>query len=78
MRDTLASWSTTPPTEPGWYWARGVFRVTVDESQEIISIVHVDEFDSGLEVYSAGTEIPDDISDYTNWIGPLLIPSSPV
>jgi len=78
MRDTLPNWSTIPPTKPGWYWARGIFRVTVDESEEIISIVHVDELDGSLEVYSAGTEISDDISDYTHWIGPLIIPSSPI
>lgn len=73
-----SSWTTTPPTEPGWYWSRGLFRVTVPEWREIIQVVSV-EYDTAhnLIVYNMGTEIPDRVSDYTHWIGPLSVPASP-
>jgi hypothetical protein len=72
-------WTTTPPSQLGWYWARGIFRLTVDEWKESIELVRVDkdEYEDGFLVYSCGSEIDDKIESYTHWIGPLKTPESP-
>lgn len=31
-------WTTTPPTEPGWYWMRGIGDAVADPAQ-----MHIDE-----------------------------------
>lgn len=60
-------WSTEPPTQEGWYWAklkksgeRRIYQIFVDNGNVYI------ESDHG--------EQPDMIS---NWIGPLPVPELP-
>lgn len=64
------SWTTEKPTQSGFYWARGFWR------SEIIVIVRVDVGEQWVEL--PGTEITDTFDSYTHWIGPLIIPNSPV
>jgi hypothetical protein len=56
------NWTTTPPTEPGWYWA-----IQVDASTaQMVELTSAGEFRIGAkEMHSA--------ADFTRWLGPLAI-----
>ena len=79
MQDSKSlNWTTAQPTASGWYWARGIFRVTIDKSEEITHIVKVDYLDSSksneMAAFYAGGDNYDNLSEYTHWSGPLTPP----
>lgn len=64
-------WTTTPPTEPGWFWAR---RPAGDTG---VVRVERDELDGALVVFSAGSECDLPTSVFVGWCGPLERPVAP-
>ena len=70
-------WTTEPPKKDGYYWARGVFRVSVDKHQECIDLVRVIGFDiEEPEAELFGSEYTCPLSSYTHWI-PIEEPELP-
>jgi len=65
---THYEWTTTPPTDPGWYWAKNKY--------ERVSIVRLD-FIHGPVVWSVGEDGYNLPEQFTHWIGPLPIPEPP-
>jgi hypothetical protein len=72
-------WSTNPPTESGYYWARSRERYTTEKTEEVIALVLVEIQDGKLTVLEFGTEITCNPADYTHWQpADLVEPSSPL
>lgn len=70
-------WTTVMPSEDGYYWARGVVRISVDKYQESIDMVRVIGMDiEEPEVEMLGTELSYPLSAFTHWI-PIEEPSPP-
>jgi hypothetical protein len=69
-------WTTTPPTEPGWYWAY----ILIDEP--IISMVFIDKdgrvFDPDYESDDIYQMQPVGETIFTHWLGPLPVPEPPI
>lgn len=67
-------WTTTKPTEPGWYWARRGHRSHItDFVIEDGELVHVANVDTESEI-----RIP--VGHYNNeieWAGPIPTPEEP-
>ena len=64
VRQHSEEWTTTPPTEPGWYW---VF--TVGKELDLI------EYDHSITAF--GTDTPQPAWLYTHFLGPLPVPEPP-
>jgi hypothetical protein len=67
-------WTTTPPTEEGWYW--------VDTSQwanrgvpEVVEVRLIE--DKGLRAFETGDDVGIAVSAYELWLGPLPVPEPP-
>lgn len=85
-RGVVQQWTTTPPTDPGWYWTLdhrdweskkrgGKMRPTV---------VHVVRESDGLHCWVPGYDIETEVEnemwgleDFTHWLGPLPEPKAP-
>lgn len=61
-------WTTTPPTEPGWY------QVPFEGG---IVFVEVREYINKLVVWATGDDSPDEFSDYSHWLGPIPLAEPP-
>ena len=64
-------WTTKVPSQPGVYWA---YAKGYDET-----VLHVDvrfEDENALVVWVEDCKYP--LSEFTHWIGPLLIPEPPI
>lgn len=63
-------WSTTPPTEPGWYWTktcRGAYLFNIEKSVGVLYFESVGMWwDEAMEEYKI-----------THWLGPLPVPEMP-
>ncbi len=70
-------WTTTPPTEPGWYWATR--RGGEQDELVLVEMVYVghDGMADYLVAYEQQTEYGQRLSTYTHWLGPLPEPESP-
>ena len=69
-------WTTEIPTENGYYWARGVFRITVVETEEIVNLVEIIGIGDD-EVFICGDDVGIPIKAFTHWMGPLQIHDKP-
>jgi hypothetical protein len=56
-------WTTTPPTEPGWYWAIQVDSTTA----QMVELTSAGAFRVGAEAAMHKA------ADFTRWLGPLAI-----
>lgn len=71
------TWTTTPPTEPGWYWAR--------QDGACVVMVYVEPWARrGLvaRIYDDHVGAPEGepgfpLSAFSGWIGPLVPPDEP-
>lgn len=61
-------WTTTPPTQEGWYWAK---------RENDIIMVEVADTEAGGCAWEAGLDYPKDFADYSAWLGPLPVPEPP-
>lgn len=65
-------WTTTPPTEEGWYWAVHALE------GEIVAVKFVG---GGLVTWGGWnidqTATSASVSDFTHWLGPLPVPEPP-
>lgn len=73
-------WTTTPPTEPGWYWVNS-HRIYKYGKVEIVRLQHMDDyrFPNNYGVYPTGRgpyRSWDEIKA-THWLGPLPEPAHP-
>lgn len=69
------TWTSTPPTEPGYYWHRFVH----DGEPGAPDIVHVDRDGGGLTVAYLGTDAWDAVEPTEErewWSGPIQPPGS--
>jgi hypothetical protein len=64
------NWTTTPPTEPGWYWAM------LSKEYSILYPLVLVEFREGT-IYTHGNEAPASFESFTHWLGPLPLPEPP-
>lgn len=68
------TWTTTPPTVPGWYW----LRTAGDARGEVVRVARdPDGPAAGLAVYRAGYELDEDFPAGAEWAGPLTPPETP-
>lgn len=69
-------WTTEPPTEPGWYWARHANQKRLPGA----IVVEIGAgLDGGLYAYPAGEGHHGwDMQMFTHWLGPLPVPAPPV
>jgi hypothetical protein len=74
LDNPIHPWTTTPPTEPGWYWA-AIWRPDVDDIREVVRVVSPN---GRLLVVMAGTDEVFQLGEFTHWLGPLPIPAPPV
>ncbi len=65
-------WTTTPPTEPGWYWVK-----REDEHREMYRNGAIAYY-SGHSVMYPGSSARYDLSSFSYWLGPLLVPEPPI
>jgi hypothetical protein len=70
IRAADLQWTTTPPTQEGWYWAQWK-----DGKREIIEAFH--HIGSGDPMAYRGGWDSYDESDFTHWFGPLSVPEPP-
>jgi hypothetical protein len=56
----MSNWTTTPPSEPGWYWY-------MYPSDKTIEPVKVQLSDVGLEVLFIGWEVPLTFHECGGW-----------
>jgi hypothetical protein len=74
-------WTTTPPTEPGWYWAVYYGKVQIldvdykTENHSGTEIKYLTFWESGIPTIP-GHRIDLDAVDY--WLGPLPVPDMPL
>ena len=66
-------WTTTPPTQEGWYWVRWTARTR----EPILIQVLRDEVDGDLVAWVAGAPQPFALSYFHPWLGPLPVPEPP-
>ena len=66
-------WSTTPPTVPGWYWAK-LNDESYNNGNEKIQVVLVNK--GGL-VLMVEDDSPNITLAFSHWLGPLPIPEPP-
>lgn len=72
----LDKWTTTPPTEPGWYWATERHVAL----PKIVFARHVGTLDGGKGKPIFSIDEDGDIHsvfEYTHWLGPLPVPEPP-
>ena len=62
-------WTTTPPTEPGFYWVKW------EVETEDVDIVGMYSGEGGLEVWWEGAQYKAEA--ITHWLGPLPGPKAP-
>ena len=60
-------WSTTPPTEPGWYWT------VYMQELHIVQVVQ-DEFQDVKSFVAYWLDYTKDLQDFSAWLGPLPVP----
>jgi hypothetical protein len=81
----VEKWTTTPPTEPGHWWAKyrhqGLYELF--EWTGIVEVKYPDYSEVGdanyrLEIYVTGSEVEVAWEDITHWLGPLLVPEPPI
>lgn len=85
------SWTTTPPTEPGFYWFcdTGCSSHHADGTADYLvhfAMLHRPYKDTDtdpLRVVQCGADMHDEwspVSDYINiyWLGPIIVPDAPV
>jgi hypothetical protein len=71
--DYLPDWKTTPPTEPGWYWATDYANKNTGWKE----IVRVEAEDGEFFVRTKdGAE--NNIESFEYWLGPLTVPDPPL
>ncbi len=74
---TNSSWTSTPPTEPGWYWARS----SDDVDHAVIFDVWRDVVGGTMEMfYAIGHEEPrlaDELAGWLWWPIPIQPPEAP-
>jgi hypothetical protein len=66
-------WTTTPPTEPGFYWA-------VDHQGDVDCVWLSDDDQipgAWLGVWVTGIEYPYALADFSHWMGPVPVPEPP-
>ncbi len=72
-------WTTTLPTEPGWYWR---YAAIGPEELRHVNHEYIDWSDGALCVISfdvhEGTDEPLEDTDYTYWLGPEPEPEPPM
>lgn len=63
-------WTTTPPTEPGLYWAW--------DGERVLAItVGYDEHVDGLWAFEQQSQYGSRLNSYSHWLGPLPVPEPP-
>ena len=68
-------WTTTPPTEPGWYW---VYTIAEDEPENVVTeIVWVDFPPGYYGPKFSLEEVGLLLYEKTHWLGPLPMPEHP-
>ena len=66
-------WTTTPPTELGWYWG------FLSDRRLKIRIVLIYWIGGGYSIHKPGFlyDWEPDLKRFTHWLGPLSIPEPP-
>ena len=68
------TWATSPPTEPGYWWARWRSHA----ANPRVEIVRVDRLaDDLLMAFACGLEEQCRLYEFTHWAGPLVPPEDP-
>jgi hypothetical protein len=73
--DARMQWTTTPPTEPGWYWVR--WNIPYIHDVEIVRVYREHQGDR-LFVADIGEDAEFELAKFTHWLGPLPIPEPPI
>lgn len=63
-------WERKVPTEPGWYWIRGVYHVPC--------VVHVVRHGDGMLMFSGHDVKNVPVTGGAEWCGPLALPAEPL
>jgi hypothetical protein len=67
-------WTTTPPTEPGWYQAVANMGV-LSAAPEFVEVVEV--FPGNFWAERTGNEERTDLTLFTHWLGPIPLAERP-
>ncbi len=69
-------WTTTPPTEDGFYWARVHSREEGYTHETAVTVVEVAVLEDGaLFIDELGEDVPLDAWNVAAWAGPLVPPT---
>jgi hypothetical protein len=76
------TWTKTPPTKPGWYWAKqkrasGPANALPKIEAEPVEVVTNPFNAEELEVYITGSDMSADLNDFYLWAGPIEAPPLP-
>jgi hypothetical protein len=70
-------WTTTPPTQEGWYWAMSV---DDDDSPQVVIVdknLGTEKDKHPLIVGAVYVQDEWQLSLFTHWLGPLPVPAPP-
>ena len=65
-------WTTTPPTEPGWYWCM----LRDIDTSIVIYVSNASDEPEPMVTYHEGEEVLE-LDEMTHWLGPLPAPLPP-